>query len=117
MLSVIEKVAPGTLHILKRRYYILNQIQKVGPVGRRTLAERLGFTERVLRKEVEVLRNQGLIKSSSQGMECTPTGITVFHQLDKLMGQHVQSEEKEARLANKLGIHHCTIVIGNADAD
>jgi len=117
MLSVIEKVAPGTLHILKRRYYILSQIQKVGPIGRRALANRLEFTERVLRKEVDVLRNQGLIKSSSQGMECTPTGITVFHQLGKLMGQYVQSQEKEAKLANKLGIHHCTIVIGNADAD
>lgn len=117
MLSVIEKIAPGTLHILKQRYYILNQIQKLGPIGRRALANRLGFTERVLRKEVEVLRSQGLITSSSQGMECTPTGITVFHQLDKLMGQHVQSQEKETKLANKLGIHHCTIVVGNADAD
>lgn len=117
MLSVIEKVAPGTLHILKKRFYILSHIQKSGPIGRRTLAERLGFTERVLRKEVEVLRSQGLIKISSQGMECTPTGITVFYQLKELMGQHVQSQEKEARLANRLGIQHCTIVIGNSDKD
>ncbi len=117
MLSVIEKVAPGTLHILKQRYNILNQIQKVGPIGRRALAIRLGFTERVLRKEVEVLRNQGLIKSSTQGMKCTPTGITIFHQLDKLMGQHVQSQEKETLLANRLGIHHCSIVSGNTDTD
>ncbi|MGO2602975.1 MAG: SorC family transcriptional regulator, partial [Alkalibacterium gilvum] len=67
MLSVIEKVAPGTLYILKQRYYILNQIQKIGPIGRRSLADRLGYTERLLRKEVDVLRNQGLIKSSSRG--------------------------------------------------
>ena len=117
MLSVIEKVAPGTLHVLKRRYYILSHIQKSAPIGRRALADRLGFTERVLRKEVEVLRNQGLIKASTQGMECTPTGITVFYQLDELMGQHVQSQEKETRLANALGIQHCTIVIGNSDKD
>jgi len=117
MLSVIEKVAPGTLHILKRRFYILSHIKKSAPIGRRTLAERLGFTERVLRKEVEVLRNQGLIKSSSQGMECTPTGVTVYYQLEELMGQHVQSQEKETRLANALGIQHCTIVIGNSDKD
>ncbi|WP_441383860.1 sugar-binding transcriptional regulator [Alkalibacterium gilvum] len=117
MLSVIEKVAPGTLYILKQRYYILNQIQKIGPIGRRSLADRLGYTERLLRKEVDVLRNQGLIKSSSRGMECTPIGITIFHQLDELMGQHVQSQEKESKLANKLGIHHCTIVIGNTDTD
>ncbi|PRY82622.1 sugar-binding transcriptional regulator [Alkalibacterium olivapovliticus] len=117
MLSVIEKVAPGTLHILKRRFYILSHIQKSAPIGRRTLAERLGFTERVLRKEVEVLRNQGLIKTSNQGMECTPTGITVFYQLEELMGQHVKSQEKETRLANALGIQHCTIVIGNSDKD
>ncbi|WP_237585487.1 sugar-binding transcriptional regulator [Alkalibacterium sp. MB6] len=115
MLSVIEKVAPGTLQILKRRYLILNHLQKSGPIGRRALADLLGFTERSLRSEVDVLRTQGLIKTSTQGMQCTPEGITVIYKLEQLMSQHIQSQEKEARLASYLGIQHCTITMGNSD--
>ena len=92
MLSVIEKVAPDIFQTLKRRYHILKQIEKSGPIGRRSLAGRLGFTERILRSEVEILRNQGLIKISSAGMECTSSGIEIYRQLERMMGQHVDQK-------------------------
>ena len=117
MLSVIEKVAPGTLRILRKRYDILHHIQQRGPIGRRALAKHLDFTERTLRNEVDVLRDQGLINTSSQGMECTPVGLTVFYKLERLMGQQEHSQEIEAKLAERLGIHHCTIVLGNTDQE
>lgn len=117
MLSVIEKVAPGTLRILRKRYDILNHIQQHGPIGRRALAKHLELTERTLRNEVEVLRNQGLITTSSQGMECTPVGLNIFYKLERLMGQQEHSREIEAQLAKVLGIHHCTIVLGNTDQE
>lgn len=117
MLSVIEKVAPDTLQLLKRRYHILKQIEKSGPIGRRTLAERIGLTERVLRSEVDILRKQSLISTSNAGMEMTSTGFEVFRRLEQLMGQHVGSKEKETRLANVLNINHCVIVPGDSDRD
>lgn len=117
MLSVIEKVAPDMFQTLKRRYHILKQIQKSSPIGRRSLAGRLGFTERVLRSEVDILRNQGLIDISSAGMECTSTGLEVFRQLERMMGHHVRSKDQETILANRLRISHCVIVPGNSDED
>jgi central glycolytic genes regulator len=117
MLSVIEKVAPDTLQLLKRRYHILKQINKLGPIGRRSLAERLGLTERVLRNEVDVLKNQSLITTSSTGMKITSTGLEVLRKLEHLMGQHVGSQEKETRLANVLNINQCVIVAGDSDKD
>ncbi|WP_080147033.1 sugar-binding transcriptional regulator [Marinilactibacillus piezotolerans] len=117
MLSVIEKVAPDTFQTLKRRYHILKQIQKMGPIGRRTLAARLGYTERVLRSEVDILKQQGLVKTSSIGMECTSSGVEIYRQLERIMGQHVRSKELETRLANALKISHCIIVPGDADED
>lgn len=117
MLSVIEKVAPGTLQILRKRYDILSHIQQAGPIGRRALADYLGLTERTLRNEVDILRSQGLIHTSSQGMECTPIGLTIFNKLEQLMGQEEHTQEMEAKLAKALGIHHCTIVLGNSDTD
>lgn len=117
MLSVIEKVVPDMFLLLKRRYHILSQIHRLGPIGRRSLAERLGLTERVLRSEVDVLRNQSLISTSNVGMEITSTGLEVFRKLEKMMGQHVGSQEKETRLANVLSINQCVIVPGDSDKD
>ncbi len=102
---------------LKRRYHILKQIQKSSPIGRRSLAGRLGFTERVLRSEVDILRKQSLIQISSAGMECTPLGIETFRQLERLMGQHIKTKDQETRLANRLKISHCVIVPGDSDKD
>ena len=44
------------------------------PVGRRNLAGVLGLTERVLRSEVDFLKQQKLLYSTSAGMSLTNEG-------------------------------------------
>lgn len=115
MLSIIEKVAPDAFQLLQRRYHILKQIEKSSPIGRRTLAERMGLTERVLRREVDILREQLLISTSTSGMEMTAAGYEVFRKLEQLMGQQVDSQEKETCLARRLNIRRCVILPGDSD--
>jgi len=64
MVSFIEiqkRLLPDLLTVMQKRYYILQYIKNMQPVGRRSLAVSLGLTERVLRSEVEFLKDQQLV--------------------------------------------------------
>jgi len=111
----IETIAPDLLGVITKRYQILQYVSWMAPVGRRTLAEQMKISERVLRTETDFLRQQGLLESSKSGMVLTGKGIDVFHGLDQLMNQLLGVQADEKRLAEILGIDHCLIVSGDAD--
>lgn len=52
-LSAIEAVAPDFVGVVKKRYQVLQHIDWLAPVGRRTLAEQLKLSERVIRTETD----------------------------------------------------------------
>lgn len=52
-MNVTQKVIPDLMEIMKRRYEILQQTSLMEPVGRRSLATKVGMTERVLRGELD----------------------------------------------------------------
>ena len=63
MKSLIElqkRLLPDLLSIIQKRFHILQYIGAMEPVGRRSLAATVGLTERVLRSEVEFLKEQKL---------------------------------------------------------
>ena len=111
----IEAIAPDLMGVITKRYQILQFISWMAPVGRRSLAEQMKISERVLRTETDFLRKQGLIKSSKSGMVLTSQGIEVFEGLEQFMNRLLGFKEDEKRLADKLGIDHCLIVNGDAD--
>lgn len=117
MLSLIEKIAPGTVDLLSRRYNILEEIEHSGPIGRRALASRLGVKERILRSDIDVLKEQELILTSSKGTDITSKGYETWKKLETLKKQFISSKEKETQLANVLNIHQSIIVPGDADKD
>lgn len=117
MLSLIEKIAPGTVDLLSRRYSILEEIEYSGPIGRRALAGRLGIKERILRSDIDVLKEQELIMTSSKGTGITSKGYETMKKLEALKKQFIGSKEKETQLANVLDIHQSIIVSGDADKD
>ena len=55
------------------------------PVGRRSLAATVGLTERVLRSEVDFLKEQKLLFSTSAGMSLTDDGHEIVGQLEGFM--------------------------------
>ncbi len=111
----IEAIAPDLVGVVTKRYQILQYINWLAPVGRRTLADQMKTSERVLRTETDFLRQLGLIETSKSGMVLTGKGLDVFKGLEQLMNQLLGFKEDEKRLAAKLGIDHCLIVNGDAD--
>ena len=57
------------------------------PIGRRSLSESMGITERVLRTETDLLKNLNLIDTSKSGMTLTTKGEEVYQSLENFMDQ------------------------------
>ena len=69
VIDIQKKLLPDLLTIIQKRFHILRYIGAMEPVGRRNLASSLGLTERVLRSEVDFLKQQKLLYSTSAGMK------------------------------------------------
>ena len=52
-LAILRRVAPEIIDVIERRYTVLQTIYHLQPIGRRALASRLEWPERMVRKEVE----------------------------------------------------------------
>lgn len=113
----IERIVPDVIDTLGRRYAILKQIKVLGPIGRRSLAESLGMSERNLRSEADQLKKQGLISVTKTGMIVTSKGKEVIQGLADFIDQLLDLKQLELELSQKLGIENCLVVAGDSDDD
>ncbi len=72
--AMLKSIAPELIEILESRYQILNIVNYLQPIGRRSLSTKLDLTERVIRKEANLLKDQGLLDFSLEGMTLTEQG-------------------------------------------
>lgn len=114
-LELLDLVAPDFIKTVEKRFRILQSIKLMEPVGRRVLADDLNVTERSLRTETDLLKNQGLINSSKSGMSLTKTGIQANGQLNKMLADFQGTALLEQQLSKKLGIERCIVLPGNSD--
>ncbi|WP_125715242.1 sugar-binding transcriptional regulator [Companilactobacillus kedongensis] len=114
-LELLDLIAPDFIKTLEKRFKILQSISLMEPVGRRVLADDLDVTERSLRTETDLLRNQGLILSSKSGMSLTEKGRHVASELGKVLAGYQGTALIEKKLSQKLGIARCIVLPGNAD--
>ena len=117
MLAILQKVLPEAFETMLRRYHILDVINREEPIGRRLLSERVHLTERIIRKEVDALKINRLITSSSAGMSLTIDGHDTLDELSELLESYTQFYEMEKELAKRLDIQACVIIPGNLDED
>lgn len=54
----MKKLLPDLLPVMQTRMQILQHIRLMRPIGRRNLSASLSMTERVLRSEVQVLKEK-----------------------------------------------------------
>lgn len=111
----VETIAPDFIETIKKRYQILQHIDWLAPVGRRSLAEQVKLSERVIRTETDFLKAQDLISADKLGMVLTEAGQELLEQLKQLMDQFLGLHQTEVALSQYLGIDHCLIVSGNSD--
>ena len=72
--EMLSLFAPEIPELLVRRFRILRKLFYDAPIGRRSLAAYFQVGERLLRREIELLRNQGLIFVEARGISLTPSG-------------------------------------------
>lgn len=111
----IENLVPDLLETVRQRFKVLQQISLMAPVGRRTIAERLGISERSIRTETEFLKTIGLIDINRFGMVLTDKGEQTLNGLAPIVSKLFNASQTEIELAKKLGIDRTIIVQGNSD--
>ncbi|SCG83008.1 Central glycolytic genes regulator [Proteiniborus sp. DW1] len=117
LIELQKKITPEIIDILEKRYSILRNIYYNQPIGRRALANNLGLGERVIRTEVGVLKEQGLLDIETNGMNVTEEGKIIIDKLkDYIHGlRGLNSLEKKIR--DMLSIDKVYIVPGDLDDD
>ena len=108
-----RKLLPEMDILLEKRLRILRAIQLAGTIGRRTLCDVVQMTERAVRNETEILRQQNLIQVLQKGMICTEQGYEVLEKLSTLFHELSGLAKKEKLLAQHFGIEKVVIVAGD----
>lgn len=115
-LKMIEAVAPDLLDTMQERFHILRNIYWMQPIGRKSLSESMGITERVLRTETDFLKNIQLIQTSKSGMSLTDKGLAVYQGLETVMNQLLGMHQVEKEISQYFGIKRCIVVAGDSDS-
>jgi central glycolytic genes regulator len=115
IIDLQKRLLPDILAVMQKRYSILQYIHNMQPVGRRSLAVSLNLTERVLRSEVEFLKDQKLIDITSIGMTITADGVDLLVRLENYMREMTGIDHLERELQSRLNIQRVIVVSGDSD--
>ena len=113
----MQQLVPELGEVMEQRYNLLKIIQNEAPVGRRYLASRLNSSERLIRGELDILRAQGLIVTSSLGVRLSAQGEKVLRVLQAMIREFHDLDYLESKLAEALGVRKMIIVPGDADTN
>lgn len=115
LVELQQKLLPDLVQVLRERYMLLRSVGHLQPIGRRGLAQAMGTTERILRAEVELLKDSGLLHVSAAGMNLSAEGQQVLDEMEPLVGELFGLTDLAEQLQRLLGIPEVVVVQGNAD--
>lgn len=113
-LESIKKIAPEIIQIMDRRYTILRSISYNQPIGRRTLSVELDMKERLVREEVNILRDQGLLNIDLMGMYITVEGETLLKDLKYIYKDLRGIPDLEIELERALKVKNVIVIPGDS---
>jgi len=117
IIEMQNKIVPETVELLMKRYEILKIISSFQPIGRRTLAIKLGITERTIRTEIDKIKEMNLIEIKASGVELTPIGIDLLSEIHNTFYYIKNLSELELKLMEKLKLKKVAVVSGDAEDD
>ncbi|PKM82834.1 MAG: DeoR family transcriptional regulator [Firmicutes bacterium HGW-Firmicutes-14] len=117
IITLQQKIAPELIELMERRYTILRHVSHSQPVGRRTLANDLNLGERVVRSELDFLKNQGLLEGDAGGVRLTREGDYLIHELSEFIKDLRGLLDIEIRIREILGLEHVIVIPGDSDND
>lgn len=115
ILDIQKRLLPDLTDVLKKRYTILHHIATSGIVGRRALAAHLELTERVLRSEVDFLKEQGLLVTESSGMKLSEAGQKLLTDMEPIVRELLGLSDLEEALRERFSLRQVIIVPGDSD--
>ncbi|MBA5851336.1 sugar-binding transcriptional regulator [Clostridium sp. cel8] len=117
VLKLQKRIVPELVELLEKRYNILRTIYYNQPIGRRVLANDLGIGERIVRTEINFLKNQGFIDINTPGMTVTRDGEYIIDKLKDSIHELRGLSEVEDTIKINFGLKKVIIVPGNCDED
>lgn len=117
IIKLQKKIVPEITELLEKRYTILKSIYYGQPVGRRTISEELNIGERIVRAEVNFLKDQGLIEIKPDGMLTTKQGEEILEKLKKFIFELRGLSDFERFIKEKMGVKEVIIVPGEIEKD
>lgn len=117
ILKLQQKIVPELMNLLEKRYNILRTIYYNQPIGRRSLANKLEVGERIVRTEVNFLKEQKLISIGTPGMSVTTDGEKIIEKLKNFIRDFKGLTDIENCIREKLGIKKVIIVPGDMEED
>ncbi|MCR8969407.1 sugar-binding transcriptional regulator [Facklamia sp. 7083-14-GEN3] len=118
LIDVLGKLAPELDEMLDIRLNVLKALSKHQlRIGRKALADQIQLSERTLRTNLQILREQELVDVTRAGIRITKEGQRLGHLIHQLrMGQDRLPEYEQA-LVKELQIQNCWVVAGNVESD
>lgn len=117
ILNLQKKIVPELVEVLEKRYSILRTINYNAPIGRRMLASKLDLGERIVRTEVNFLKDQNLIEIATPGMTVTREGIEVLDDLKWFIHELKGLSKLEQKVRELLNVRKVIVVPGNLEQD
>ena len=115
LLKIQQKLIPEVIEIMTKSYLVLREISLSGPIGRRALANNLQNSERIIRTETELLKQQGLIDVASKGMTITQEGQQLLKDLKDAMRDVIGINQLQEEIRQYLGIKKVILIPGSYD--
>ena len=115
ILRLQMKIVPELVELLEKRYNILRTIYYKQPIGRRVLANDLNLGERIVRTEINFLKDQGLIDINTPGMTVTKDGEHIVNELQEFIHEIRGLSNIEKKVKSFLGLKKVIIVPGDTD--
>ncbi|GEN29873.1 central glycolytic genes regulator [Cerasibacillus quisquiliarum] len=117
LLDILKRIYPNMLQDMKQRYDLMRHVNLLQPIGRRSLADVMGLTERTIRSEIELLQEQRILHVTNKGMFLTQEGKYVLEQLVPFIKELSGLNELEQKVKKQLGLEKIIIVPGNSDEE
>lgn len=117
VLKLQKKIVPEIMELLQKRYNILRTLYYYQPVGRRILSNNLNIGERVVRTEIDFLKEQNLINVNSSGMTLTAEGELIIDKLKEFIHELKGLSDIEIYLKKEFRLKDVIIVPGDIEED
>lgn len=117
LFTIMERFAPEAIEIMAVRYQVLRQILHNAPVGRRQIARNTGCSERLVRTEVDILRERGVISTTPAGLYLTACGQNLLTEIDEVIPYLFKINTLADQLKERFNLKEVIIVPGDSYRD